>query len=100
MHLGGAGPRGVQGEPAQEAETVKHLAALDQFGDPLVVHLLVKIQPGLLAAQQVHFKLQTVQANRHDRGAPGQLPGQNPVGIGQPFELAGRNVISFDDGAR
>src|SRR5439155_27227309 len=100
VNLRGAGPRGVQRESAQESETIEHLTDADQFGDTSVIHLLIQVESGFLPAQQVHFKLQTVQAYLHQRGGSGQLAGEDSVGLGQSFESPCSNVVPFEDRPR
>ena len=43
LHTKPLPPRGVQGEPGEETETIEHLASVDQFGDTTVIHLLIEI---------------------------------------------------------
>ena len=60
-----AGPGRVQAEPAEKAEAVQHLSAPRQVGHALVVHLLVEVQTGFVAAQDIHIKPEAVEINRH-----------------------------------
>ena len=95
-----AGPRRVQREATEKSEAVQHLrvrGARDQVSDALTVNLLVQIQPGLLAAQQVHSKLQSVQL---DRQFAVEFSRNDTVSVGKTLEFARRDVVALNHSAR
>ena len=100
MDVRRAGPRCVQREATEKSEAVQHLRvrrARDQVSDALIVDLLVQIQPGLLAAQQVHFKLQSVQL---DRQFAVEFSRDDTVSVGKTLEFPRRDVVALNHGAR
>ena len=72
-------------------------APAGQCGDKLIVHLLVEIQAGLVAAENFDLELDAVEFDRH---RPFEFAGQDAVGIRQPFKLARGGFVALDDGAR
>ena len=55
--------RRVQTEPAEKTEAIQNLRALCELRHGLIIHLLVEIQPGLVAADQIGLKFQAVQVH-------------------------------------
>ena len=56
MDVGSAGARSVQAKAAQETEAIQHLRVFGEFGDPLVIELLIEVQAGFVTAEQVCFE--------------------------------------------
>lgn len=61
MDLGGTSARGVEAEPAEEAEAIEDLRAFCEVGDELIVELLVEVEAGFVAGKQVGFKFEVIQ---------------------------------------
>jgi hypothetical protein len=76
VHVGRARARAVQGETAEKAETIQRLSAGNQFGDELVIPLLIEIKPGLVPAGNVDVELESV---KFDGNEPVEGTGQYAV---------------------
>lgn len=96
VDLGSAGFGCVQGETAQEAEGVEDVCAFSIASDGLVVDLLVEVIAGFMAAEEVDREFHSVQIDG-DRAFEGAV--NDAVDFGEPFEFAGADIVSFDDGA-
>src|SRR5437868_1074678 len=96
MDLAAPGTGGVQSEAAQEAEAVQDFRVFGEIGNKFIIALLVKIEPGLVAAQEVSFEFQTIQTdgNRSRQFAP-----KDAVGVRKTFKFARRKLIAFNNGA-
>src|SRR2546430_1385306 len=57
MHMSCSAPGGVQGEASDKTKTVQHLSSWSELSDQRIIHLLIQIQPGLVALQQVGLKI-------------------------------------------
>ena len=62
MDLGSPRAGGMQSEAAQETEAVENLCAFGEIGDKFIIALLVEIEPGLVAAQEIAFSVDDAEA--------------------------------------
>ena len=55
--------RRVQAKSAEKTEAIQNLRAFGKLRHGLIIHLLIKIHPGFVAADQVGLKFQAVQVH-------------------------------------
>jgi hypothetical protein len=92
-------PRRVKAEPSEKAETVQHLRARQhrhELRHALIIHLLVEVEAGLVAGEQVGLELKAVQLH-NDFSL--QRSHQHSAGIRQAFKLARSHFVPLQDGA-
>src|SRR5262249_37763356 len=97
MDMGGATAGGMKAETADKTKAIQNMGAFSKIGNKPVIHLLVQIEAGFVAGEEVSLELQTIQVHRNQAA---QFSCECPMGLGQTFELAGSDITPLDDGPR